>query len=170
LAFAPVAQLELDRDQLIVGGRHSDGLPPLVDELDQAAHRRRQQRPFTQIAPAPRCPFTELILGRAGPGELEQTQLEHVRNRLRPYSTPVVERWRAQSRDEVRRSAERIELVGEVPREHTRGGSLPRVQLGRYIRYRREAILTWLESQEGADMRRGGARTTTATMSVREAA
>jgi len=70
-------------------------------------------------------------------------------------------------------AAEVAELLA-VPeswvRQHTRSGSLPRVQLGRYIRYRREAILTWLESQEGADMRRGGARTTTATSRVREAA
>ncbi len=44
-------------------------------------------------------------------------------------------------------------------REHTRNGSLPRIQLGRYIRYRREAILAWLESQEEADASANGAIT-----------
>jgi excisionase family DNA binding protein len=51
-------------------------------------------------------------------------------------------------------AAEVAELLA-VPeswvREHTRNGSLPCIQLGRYIRYRREAILTWLESCEAAD-------------------
>jgi excisionase family DNA binding protein len=67
-------------------------------------------------------------------------------------------------------------------REHTRNGSLPRIQLGRYIRYRREAIVAWLESQEGADAKSGGAAsrlhiqhrrarpTTTTTTRARKAA
>jgi excisionase family DNA binding protein len=42
-------------------------------------------------------------------------------------------------------------------REHTRNGSLPHIQLGRYVRYRREAILAWLLSQEGADAKTSGA-------------
>jgi excisionase family DNA binding protein len=48
-------------------------------------------------------------------------------------------------------AAEVAELLA-VPeswvREHTRRGSLPRVQLGRYVRYRRAAILTWAQAQE----------------------
>jgi excisionase family DNA binding protein len=48
-------------------------------------------------------------------------------------------------------AAEVAELLA-VPeswvREHTRDGSLPRVQLGRYVRYHREAVLTWLESTD----------------------
>lgn len=35
-------------------------------------------------------------------------------------------------------------------REQTRNGALPHLQLGRYIRYRREAMLAWLEGQEVA--------------------
>lgn len=37
-------------------------------------------------------------------------------------------------------------------REHTRSGLIPHVSLGRYRRYRREAVLAWLADQE-----RGGA-------------
>lgn len=37
-------------------------------------------------------------------------------------------------------------------REHTRSGHLPCVELGRYRRYRRDAVLAWIDSQE-----RGGA-------------
>ncbi|MGH3031462.1 MAG: helix-turn-helix domain-containing protein [Gaiellaceae bacterium] len=33
-------------------------------------------------------------------------------------------------------------------REHTRGGLIPHVRLGRYVRYRREAILGWIDEQE----------------------
>jgi excisionase family DNA binding protein len=53
--------------------------------------------------------------------------------------------------DRLLTAAEIAELLA-VPeswvREHTRNGSLPRVQLGRYVRYRREAVLAWLEAQE----------------------
>ncbi|MBA2526857.1 MAG: helix-turn-helix domain-containing protein [Pyrinomonadaceae bacterium] len=35
-------------------------------------------------------------------------------------------------------------------RVHTRSGLLPHVRLGRYVRYRREAVLAWLEAQEHA--------------------
>jgi excisionase family DNA binding protein len=35
-------------------------------------------------------------------------------------------------------------------REHTRHGSLPRVQLGRYVRYRRDAILAWVEGRQAS--------------------
>lgn len=33
-------------------------------------------------------------------------------------------------------------------REHTRNGRVPRVQLGRYIRYRQDIVLDWVASQE----------------------
>jgi excisionase family DNA binding protein len=33
-------------------------------------------------------------------------------------------------------------------REHTRHGSLPRIQLGRYVRYRRDAVLAWIDLLE----------------------
>jgi excisionase family DNA binding protein len=46
---------------------------------------------------------------------------------------------------------ELAELLG-VPvtwvREHTRNGHLPAVQLGRYWRYRRDAVLEWVATQE----------------------
>src|SRR5207249_3441189 len=73
----------------------------------------------------------------------------------------------------ARRMSERLLNAAEVAellavpeswvREHTRNGSLPRVQLGRYIRYRREAILVWLGSQEAAEAKpsRGTARSHT---------
>ena len=48
-------------------------------------------------------------------------------------------------------AAEVAELLA-VPeswvREHTRNGRLPRVRLGRYIRYRHDAVLAWLDAQE----------------------
>ena len=54
--------------------------------------------------------------------------------------------------------SERLLVAGEVAellavpeswvREQTRSGALPHLRLGRYVRYRREAILTWLEAQE----------------------
>jgi excisionase family DNA binding protein len=53
-------------------------------------------------------------------------------------------------------AAEVAELLA-VPeswvREHTRSDSLPRIQLGRYIRYRREAVLSWIDSLENSDAR-----------------
>jgi len=33
-------------------------------------------------------------------------------------------------------------------REHTRSGLLPCVRLGRYVRYRREAVDSWIAEQE----------------------
>ena len=53
-------------------------------------------------------------------------------------------------------AAEVAELLA-VPeswvREHTRNGSMPRIQLGRYIRYRREAVLGWIDSLETSGAR-----------------
>jgi excisionase family DNA binding protein len=37
--------------------------------------------------------------------------------------------------------------VGWV-RGHTRSGLIPHVRLGRYVRYRREAVIAWVEEQE----------------------
>jgi len=57
-------------------------------------------------------------------------------------------------------AAEVAELLA-VPeswvREHTRNGSLPHLQLGRYIRYRSQAVLKWIESLENTG-RRSNAR------------
>lgn len=35
-------------------------------------------------------------------------------------------------------------------REHTRSGLIPCVELGRYRRYRRSAVIEWIEAQETA--------------------
>jgi excisionase family DNA binding protein len=57
------------------------------------------------------------------------------------------------SEDRLLDAAEVAELLN-VPerwvREHTRSGFIPKVALGRYIRYRREAVLAWIAEQEGA--------------------
>jgi excisionase family DNA binding protein len=49
-------------------------------------------------------------------------------------------------------TAEELAELLNVPvgwvREHTRSGHLPAVKLGRYWRYRREAVLDWLAQQE----------------------
>jgi excisionase family DNA binding protein len=53
-------------------------------------------------------------------------------------------------------TAEEVAALLSVPvrwvREHTRTGLLPHVALGRYRRYRRDAVLAWVHDQE-----RGGA-------------
>ncbi len=53
--------------------------------------------------------------------------------------------------DRLLQASEVAELL-HVPtswiREHTRSGAIPHIQLGRYIRYRRESVLQWLEEQE----------------------
>ena len=49
-------------------------------------------------------------------------------------------------------TAQEVAALLSVPvswiREHTRSGRLPHIPLGRYKRYRREAILEWLEANE----------------------
>jgi excisionase family DNA binding protein len=52
--------------------------------------------------------------------------------------------------------AELLHVPERWVREHTRSGLLPHVQLGRYRRYRREAVLAWVDAQEtgGAAWRR----------------
>ncbi len=53
--------------------------------------------------------------------------------------------------DRLLRAEEVAELLC-VPvtwvRQHTRNGLLPCVELGRYRRYRREAVIAWIEAQE----------------------
>jgi excisionase family DNA binding protein len=50
-------------------------------------------------------------------------------------------------------AAEVAELLA-VPeswvREHTRRRSLPSIQLGRYVRYQRDAVLGWVANQENS--------------------
>jgi excisionase family DNA binding protein len=43
-------------------------------------------------------------------------------------------------------------------REHTRRGSMPRIHLGRYIRYRRDAVLAWIDSLESSGGRGSSVR------------
>jgi len=38
-------------------------------------------------------------------------------------------------------------------REHTRRGEIPHVRLGRYVRYRRESIMAWIEEVETHGLR-----------------
>ena len=53
--------------------------------------------------------------------------------------------------DRLLTAAEAAELLS-VPeswvREHTRLGTLPHIRLGHYVRYRRAAVLSWLEHRE----------------------
>jgi excisionase family DNA binding protein len=44
--------------------------------------------------------------------------------------------------------AEMLAVPERWVREHTRGGLVPHVRLGRYVRYRREAVLEWVSEQE----------------------
>ena len=48
----------------------------------------------------------------------------------------------------AREVAELLAVPESWVREHSRNGSLPRIQLGRYIRYRRDAVLAWVDSRE----------------------
>ena len=48
--------------------------------------------------------------------------------------------------------AEVLNVPERWVREHTRSGLIPCVQLGRYVRYRRTAVVDWIAEQE-----RGGA-------------
>ena len=61
--------------------------------------------------------------------------------------------------------AEEVAALLHVPvrwvRDHSRTGLLPRVKLGKYVRYRREAVLAWISEQEhgGATWRKHHPRT-----------
>jgi excisionase family DNA binding protein len=54
-------------------------------------------------------------------------------------------------------AAEVAELLS-VPvswvREHTRSGRIPHVQLGHYVRYRRDTVVSWVAEQESTAFRR----------------
>ena len=56
----------------------------------------------------------------------------------------------------ARQVAEMLSVPETWVREHTRSGLIPHLVLGRYRRYRREAVLAWIEEQEcgGAAWRR----------------
>jgi hypothetical protein len=42
-----------------------------------------------------------------------------------------------------------------APREeHTRSGRIPHVQLGHYVRYRQETVVSWVAEQEAGAFRR----------------
>jgi excisionase family DNA binding protein len=68
--------------------------------------------------------------------------------------------------------SDRLLLAGEVAellsvperwvRAHTRSGLIPHLRLGKYVRYRREAVFAWLEEQEtgGAAWRKHRPRAT----------
>lgn len=66
---------------------------------------------------------------------------------------------------DAREVAELLNVPTRWVREHTRSGLLPHVRLGRYVRYRREAVLAWLDEQEqgGAAWRRHRPRSTNPT-------
>jgi excisionase family DNA binding protein len=44
--------------------------------------------------------------------------------------------------------AEMLSVPVSWVREHTRSGKIPHLELGRYRRYRRAAVLDWLSTQE----------------------
>jgi len=48
--------------------------------------------------------------------------------------------------------AELLAVPERWVREHTRGGLIPHVRLGRYVRYRHDAVVGWINEHE-----RGGA-------------
>ena len=74
-------------------------------------------------------------------------------------SLPVDARASDSTRDRLLDAGEVAALLN-VPvrwvREHTRSGLIPSVTLGRYRRYRRDAVLDWIAEQEtgGAAWRR----------------
>jgi excisionase family DNA binding protein len=47
---------------------------------------------------------------------------------------------------DAREVAQLLNVPESWVREHTRSGTLPSVELGRYKRYQREALLSWLDS------------------------
>ncbi len=60
-------------------------------------------------------------------------------------------------RDRLLTASEVAELLS-VPvswvREHTRNGRIPHVQLGHYVRYREETVVSWIAQQEAGAFRR----------------
>ena len=50
--------------------------------------------------------------------------------------------------------AELLSVPVSWVREHTRSGLIPHVQLGRYVRYREETLVSWVAAQEAGAFRR----------------
>jgi excisionase family DNA binding protein len=50
--------------------------------------------------------------------------------------------------------AELLSVPVSWVREHTRSGRIPHIQLGRYVRYRQETIVSWVAQQEAGAFRR----------------
>jgi excisionase family DNA binding protein len=50
--------------------------------------------------------------------------------------------------------AELLSVPVSWVREHTRSGRIPHVQLGHYVRYRRETVVSWICQQEADAFRR----------------
>ena len=57
--------------------------------------------------------------------------------------------------------AELLSVPVSWVREHTRSGRIPHVQLGRYVRYRYETIVSWVDEQEDGAFRRHRPRIST---------
>jgi excisionase family DNA binding protein len=50
--------------------------------------------------------------------------------------------------------AELLSVPVSWVREHTRSGRIPHVQLGHYVRYRRETVVSWIGQQEATTFRK----------------
>lgn len=50
--------------------------------------------------------------------------------------------------------AELLSVPVSWVREHTRSGRIPHVQLGHYVRYRRETVVSWIGQQEADAFRK----------------
>jgi excisionase family DNA binding protein len=57
--------------------------------------------------------------------------------------------------------AELLSVPVSWVREHTRSGGIPHVQLGHYVRYRQETVVTWIAEQEASAFRRHRPRIST---------
>jgi excisionase family DNA binding protein len=55
------------------------------------------------------------------------------------------DRWENERLLEAKDVAELLNVPVGWVREHTRTGSVPHVQLGRYVRYQRADVLAWVE-------------------------
>jgi excisionase family DNA binding protein len=57
--------------------------------------------------------------------------------------------------------AELLSVPVSWVREHTRSGRIPHVQLGHYVRYREETVVSWVAEQETGAFRRHHPRIST---------
>jgi excisionase family DNA binding protein len=57
--------------------------------------------------------------------------------------------------------AELLSVPVSWVREHTRSGRIPHVQLGHYVRYRHETVVSWVAEQEASAFRRHHPRIST---------